>query len=41
MYKKDFIEFVENGLNEFYIGTGNPNSKILIIGKESAIEKMI
>lgn len=38
MYKKDFIEFVEKGIDNFYIGTGNPNSKILIIGKESAIE---
>ncbi|WP_348825582.1 hypothetical protein [Flavobacterium aestuarii] len=38
MYNKDFIDFVEKGVNEFYIGTGNPNSKILIIGKESAIE---
>lgn len=38
MYKKDFIEFIEKGINNFYVGTGNPNSKILIIGKESAIE---
>lgn len=38
MCTKNFIEFVEKGLNEYYIGTGNPNSKILIIGKESAIE---
>ena len=38
MYQRDFIEFVEKGINNFYIGTGNPNSKILIIGKESAIE---
>ena len=33
MYTKNFIEFVEKGINEYYIGTGNPNSKILIIGK--------
>ncbi len=39
MYEKDFIEFVEKGVNEYYIGIGNPNSKILIIGKESAIDK--
>lgn len=38
MYTEDFIEFVKKGINNFYIGTGNPNSKILIIGKESAIE---
>lgn len=38
MYTEDFIEFVEKGIDNFYIGTGNPNSKILIIGKESAIE---
>lgn len=38
MYKKEYIELVEKGINNFYIGTGNPNSKILIIGKESAIE---
>ena len=46
-YSKDFIELVKkvkNSENEDYgqyieyIGVGNPNAKILIIGKESAID---
>jgi len=36
-YSQDFKDFVENGINNFFIGTGNPNGNILIIGKESAI----
>ncbi|RRJ91579.1 hypothetical protein EG240_05110 [Paenimyroides tangerinum] len=38
MYTKAFKKFVENGIkNEYHIGTGNPNARILFIGKESAI----
>jgi len=39
-YNENFIKCVDDAINrnspngEFYIGTGNPNSKILIIGKE-------
>jgi hypothetical protein len=37
-YTKEFEDFVEQGLkNQYFVGTGNPNSKILFIGKESAI----
>jgi len=37
-YSTKFIEFVNKGVtNHFFIGTGNPNSRILFIGKESAI----
>jgi len=39
MYSKDFQKFVENGLDKYFIGTGNPNSDLLFIGKESAISK--
>lgn len=38
MYKDDFKEFVKKGITEkYFIGTGNPNAQVLIIGKESAI----
>lgn len=37
MYSKEFIEFVENGIDQYFIGIGNPNAKILLVGKESAI----
>lgn len=37
LYSSSFIEFVENGVDKYFVGTGNPNSKILLIGKESAI----
>lgn len=37
MYNKCFKEFVSRGISKYYIGIGNPNSNILIIGKESAI----
>ncbi len=30
---------MENGLDKYFIGTGNPNSDLLFIGKESAISK--
>lgn len=36
-YSKEFEQLVEDCLPT-YIGTGNPNSKILIIGKECAID---
>ncbi len=39
MYSKDFRKFVKNGLDKYFIGTGNPNSDLLFIGKESAISK--
>ncbi len=40
MYTKEFKDFVEKGIeyNE-YIGLGNPNAKILFVGKESSISK--
>ena len=42
-YSEDFIELVKkvnNSASKYgqYIGVGNPNAKILIIGKESAID---
>lgn len=39
MYSQDFKEFVKNGIGNYFIGTGNPNADILIVGKESAISK--
>lgn len=37
-YHSDFISMVEfANTNNLYVGTGNPSSKILIIGKEAAI----
>ncbi len=37
-YSDSFTEIVNQGVKEkFYIGTGNPNSKVLIVGKETAI----
>lgn len=38
MYKNEFKELI-NSSQKLYIGTGNPNSRILIIGKECAIDK--
>ncbi|MCT4697539.1 hypothetical protein [Tenacibaculum haliotis] len=39
-YTEKFKEFVNNGITEkYFVGTGNPNSKILFVGKESAITK--
>lgn len=36
-----FKKFVNRGVKEnFFIGTGNPNAKILFIGKESAISEL-
>jgi len=38
MYKEDFKTFVKKGIeSKYHVGTGNPNSQILYIGKESAI----
>jgi hypothetical protein len=37
-YSDKFRDLVLNGDKENYIGLGNPNSKILIIGKEAAID---
>lgn len=40
MYSEEFKNFVRKGKEEnYHIGTGNPNSQILFIGKESAINK--
>lgn len=39
--KKVFKELVEGNSANLYLGTGNPNSNILIIGKESAIDSVI
>jgi len=38
MYSNSFKKFVTEGIDNYFIGTGNPNSSILLIGKESAIE---
>lgn len=37
MYSKEFKEFVLKGVDKYHIGTGNPNARVLFIGKESAI----
>lgn len=37
MYSSNFSNLVLNSKENFYVGSGNPNSKILIVGKESAI----
>lgn len=38
-YPHEFINAVKLSIKEdFYLGTGNPNAKILIIGKEAAID---
>ena len=38
MYSKEFNDLVEKGVKEnFYLGTGRPDSRILIVGKEVAI----
>lgn len=40
MYSEEFKKFVTDGVkNEYFVGTGNPNAKILFIGKESAIRE--
>jgi hypothetical protein len=36
-YTNEFTEFVKQGIGNYFIGTGYPNSNILFIGKESAI----
>lgn len=39
-YKKEFKSFVDKCVaNKYLVGTGNSNSKILLIGKEAAISK--
>ena len=38
MYGDKFKNFVSKGIGNYYIGTGNPNSNTLLIGKESAID---
>ena len=39
MYSEEFKKLVKKGVEErFYIGTGNPDAKILIVGKEVATE---
>lgn len=38
-YPKDFINLLASKKEECLIGWGNPNAKILVIGKESAIPK--
>ena len=39
MYKESCVEFVGNALDKYYVGLGNPNADILIIGKEPNITK--
>ena len=34
MYSENFKKLVEKSLGETYIGRGNPNAKILFVGKE-------
>ena len=44
IYSKEFVEVVDSALKpykNFYIGTGNPNSNILLIGKEAAINEKL
>lgn len=38
MYTDNFKKFVIQGINKYFVGTGNPNADILLIGKESAIK---
>jgi len=39
-YSDAFIDFVRKGVDQnYYLGTGKPNAKILIVGQESAIEE--
>ena len=37
-YKESFKNFVVQGIDKYFIGTGNPNANILFVGKESAID---
>jgi hypothetical protein len=37
LYKESFKKFAKNGVDHYYVGTGNPNAPILIVGKESHI----
>lgn len=37
MYTENFRDLILESKGNFYVGSGNPNSKILIVGKESAI----
>lgn len=37
-YSKSFIQLINEVKNDEYIGFGNPNSKILFIGKECALD---
>jgi len=37
MYSESFKIFVNGALDNYFVGTGNPNSCVLLIGKESAI----
>lgn len=39
VYTEDFKEFVNDGIGKYYVGIGNPNAKILFIGKESAVNE--
>jgi|SRR5690554_1588273 len=39
MFTKDFERFVKSGIDNYYIGLGNPNAPILIIGQEPKIRK--
>lgn len=39
MYGDKFKNFVSKGVGNYYVGTGNPNSNTLLIGKESAISE--
>lgn len=39
MYSDKFKEFARNGVEKYFVGTGNPNANIVFIGKESAIQK--
>ena len=35
LYSQEFTAFVRNGVDDYYVGIGNPNAPILFVGKES------
>lgn len=37
-YRESFAKLIENFPDDYYIGIGNPDAKILIVGKEGATE---
>jgi hypothetical protein len=39
IYKESFRKLIENSAADYYIGTGNPNAKILFVGQEGSCEQ--